>query len=133
MRRRRRASRPRGRRFLRSPRAARRALAAAVMIRVLVTRPREEAVALAARLEALGYTPVIAPMIAVRFLPDAVMDASGIQAVAFTSANGARALAAARVGAEVARDLPAFAVGKATAAAARAAGFREIVEGPGTV
>jgi uroporphyrinogen-III synthase len=103
------------------------------MIRVLVTRPHEEAVALAARLESLGYTPVIAPMIAVRFLPDAVVDASGIQAVAFTSANGVRALAAARGGAAVARDLPAFAVGKATAAAVRAAGFREIVEGPGTV
>lgn len=103
------------------------------MIRVLVTRPREEASALAARLEELGYTPVIAPMIAVRFFPDAVVDASGIQAVAFTSANGPRSLAAARGGAEVSRDLPAFAVGKATAAAARTAGFREIVEGPGTV
>lgn len=103
------------------------------MIRVLVTRPREEAETLAARLEALGYASVIAPIIVVRSLPDAVVDASGMQALVFTSANGVRALAQARGGADVSRDLPAFAVGSATAAAARAAGFHDVREGGGNV
>jgi len=103
------------------------------MMRVLVTRPREEAEALAVRLGPLGFVPIIEPMIAVRFVDGAAVDAEGAQALVFTSANGVRALKTARGGSALSRTLPVFTVGAATAAAARAAGFNSIVEGQGTV
>ncbi len=53
----------------------------------------------------------------------------GAQAVLFTSANGVRAFAAARAH----RDLAAFAVGDATATAARDAGFADIASAGGDV
>ena len=102
-------------------------------MRVLITRPREEAEALALRIEALGLIPVIDPILDIRMLSDVGVDPRGVRAVAFTSANGVRALASAPGGQAVARDLPVFAVGAATAAAARAVGFTAVIEGPGTV
>ena len=59
----------------------------------------------------------------IRFDEDARFDLSGVQAILLTSANGARALAAAAPDA-AARRLPVLAVGCATARAARDAGFR---------
>jgi uroporphyrinogen-III synthase len=103
------------------------------MMRVLITRPREEAKALALRLEPLGFEPVIDPMIAVRFLADATVDVTDAQAIVFTSTNGVRALKTARGGNSLPRTLPVFAVGGTTAAAARAAGFHEIIEGEGSI
>lgn len=102
-------------------------------MRVLITRPREDAEVLAMRLVPLGFTPVIEPMIEIRSLPDATVSADGVQAVVFTSANGVGALKTARGGDVFPRTLPAFAVGAATAAAARAAGFRTVIEGRGTI
>lgn len=102
------------------------------MMRALITRPREEARALAERVESLGFSPVIEPMIEIRFL-DGEIEADGAQGIVFTSANGVRALNRARGGSGLSRTLPVFAVGGATAAAARAAGFSNIIEGPGTV
>jgi uroporphyrinogen-III synthase len=103
------------------------------MMRVLVTRPREDAEALAVRLGLLGFEAVIEPMIEVRFADGAAIDSEGAQAVVFTSANGVRALKNARGGSTLSRMLPVFAVGAATAAAARAAGFRDVIEGQGSV
>lgn len=103
------------------------------MMRVLITRPREESEALAVRLAPLGFAPVIDAMIAVRFVEGAAIEAEGAQALVFTSANGVRALRTARGGGTLRRDLPVFTVGAATAAVARAAGFSDIVEGQGTV
>ena len=53
----------------------------------------------------------------------------GAQALLFTSANGVRAFAAA----SARRDLPALAVGDATADAARRAGFADVASAGGTV
>ena len=103
------------------------------MMRVLITRPRDEAEALAGRVAALGFVPMIDPMIEIRTLADATIDHRSAQAVVFTSANGVRALAGIPSGAAFPRDRVAFAVGAATSAAARAAGFAAVVEGPGTV
>ena len=99
-------------------------------MRVLITRPRDEAEALSGRISALGFVPIIDPMIEIRMLSNVSVDHRNLQAVVFTSANGVRALAS---NAGFSRALPAFAVGAATAAAARAAGFTAVVEGPGTV
>jgi uroporphyrinogen-III synthase len=102
-------------------------------MRVLITRPRDEAEALAGRIESLGFIPLIDPMIEIRMLSKVSIDSRNLQAVVFTSANGVRALANAPDGAAFFHDLTVFAVGTATAAAARAAGFTAVIEGPGTV
>jgi len=98
-------------------------------MRVLITRPREDAETLAASLRAEGVESVIAPLLAIRPIVDVPLDLAGVQALLFTSANGVRAFAR-RTGA---RDLPAFAVGDATARAARAAGFARVESAAGAV
>ncbi len=87
-------------------------------MRILLTRPRADSESLAAALRALGDEVIIEPMLDIVETGDAP-SFDGVQAVLATSANGIRALA----GARTRRDLPVFAVGDATAEAARAAGF----------
>jgi uroporphyrinogen-III synthase len=100
-------------------------------MRVLVTRPeidaRREAEALAAR----GHEPVLAPLLEIEFLDGIPLDLDGAQALIVTSRNALRALAA-HEGFEQALGLPIFAVGEATARAARDLGFAEVTIGPGT-
>lgn len=98
---------------------------------ILVTRPGEDAGPLALRLEILGHRTVLEPLLAIRHLA-APVDFEGVQALAFTSANGVRALAQA-AGDRLPRGLPVFAVGTATAAAARAAGFGRVTVAGGDV
>lgn len=99
---------------------------------VLVTRPRAEAEALARRIEACGNAALIEPLMEIRFLPDVAVDLAGVRALAFTSANGVRALIHALPHAPD-TGLPVFAVGDATARAARAAGFARVTTGGGDV
>jgi len=97
-------------------------------VRVLVTRPREDARALAGTLAARGIESVVAPLLDI--VPRAAeLDLASVQALLLTSANGARALGHATAR----RDLPVLAVGEATAAAARAEGFAEVAVGGGDV
>jgi uroporphyrinogen-III synthase len=96
-------------------------------LQALVTRPREEAETLAAALAARDVRALIEPLIEVRFRCRATPDLDGAQAVLCTSANGVRALA--RASAE--RRLPLLAVGDATAARARAAGFASVASAGG--
>jgi uroporphyrinogen-III synthase len=98
-------------------------------VRILLTRPRDDTAALAEKLAAAGHDVRSEPMLEIRFVPGAVVDLEGAQAILFTSANGVRAFAAA----EARRDLPAFAVGEATAAAARRAGFARVESAAGRV
>jgi uroporphyrinogen-III synthase len=98
---------------------------------VLVTRPRSEAAAFGAQLEALGHKVTIEPLLQMEPLPvadDAFAGASGLIA---TSRNGLRALAASPV-LDAARELPLFAVGPGTAQLARDLGFRMVTAGAGT-
>ncbi|HEY3912581.1 MAG TPA: uroporphyrinogen-III synthase [Stellaceae bacterium] len=97
-------------------------------LQALVTRPREEAETLAAALAARGVGAMIEPLIEVRFRAERLPDLAGVQAVLCTSANGARALA--RASSE--RSLPLLAVGEATAARARAAGFVSVASAGGS-
>jgi uroporphyrinogen-III synthase len=96
---------------------------------VWITRAEPGASATAARVEAAGWTPVIAPLLAVRVLPDVTLDLTDVAALAFTSAGAVRAFAAI----SPVRDRPVFAVGEATAAAARIAGFIEVSSADGDV
>jgi len=96
---------------------------------IWITRAQPGAEATAERVRALGHEAVVAPLLAVRVLPDVRVDLSGVAALAFTSANGVRAFA----DASGERGLKVFAVGAATAQAARAAGFRSVLSADGDV
>jgi uroporphyrinogen-III synthase len=97
------------------------------MMRVMVTRPIDEAVATAARLEAAGHEPVIEPLL--RITPTAApLPAGRFDGTIVTSANAIAALVSRYecVPELPVRDLPMLVVGRRTAAAARAAGFRDV-------
>ena len=100
--------------------------------RLLLTRPRQDSVALAEELARYGIESLIEPMMTIRIQDDTRLDLSGAQAILLTSANGARALAAASPS-EEAQRLPVLAVGCATAQAARDAGFRSVTAADGDV
>jgi uroporphyrinogen III methyltransferase/synthase len=100
--------------------------------RVLVTRSREQAPALAAALRRAGAEPVVLPLLRQappddwREVDAALARRGGYDALLFTSANAVRALAsrAAERGASVAALAErVFCVGPGTAAAARSAGL----------
>ena len=88
----------------------------------LITRPIADAEPLAAELARRGYGGVVAPVLEIVYPLSVSVDLAGVQALLFTSANGVRGFA--RAVAE--RGWPALAVGDATAAAARAAGFAAV-------
>src|SRR4029434_1828997 len=88
-------------------------------MRILITRPIEDARPLADALEERGIEVLIEPLLEIRHLEDAEIDLDGVQTLLFTSANGVRAFAAL----SPRRDLKAFTVGDGSAEAARQAGF----------
>ncbi|WP_333588018.1 uroporphyrinogen-III synthase [Phenylobacterium sp.] len=96
---------------------------------VWITRAEPGASATAERVRTLGALPLVAPLLEVRALETPLPDLSEFAALAFTSANGVRALA----GRTPARGLPVFAVGAATARTAREAGFRQVLSADGDV
>jgi uroporphyrinogen-III synthase len=102
-------------------------------VKILVTRAEGDAEKLAARLAERGHESVIENLMTIRFRPEAARSIApfldGVQAVLFTSANGVRAFA----DATARRDFRAFAVGDATAAAAREAGFADVTSAHGAV
>lgn len=87
---------------------------------VLVTRAAQQAGGTAARLRERGHRAVLAPLLRIERLPAPVDPRA--QAILVTSRNGAEALAAATAD----RAVPVLAVGDATAAALRDAGFVHI-------
>ncbi|WP_428153874.1 uroporphyrinogen-III synthase [Brevundimonas sp.] len=90
--------------------------------RIWITRAEPGASRTAARLRDMGLEPVIAPLLAVENLTPPVPDLVPFDALAFTSINGVTAFAALTPR----RNRPVFAVGDATAQAARDAGFDEV-------
>jgi uroporphyrinogen-III synthase len=98
-------------------------------LRVWVTRTQPGAADTARALREAGHEPVVVPVLAVRPITNAVLDLSGVDALAFTSRNGVGALAALTAR----RDLPVFTTGEATAAEARAIGFGQVVSADGDV
>lgn len=96
--------------------------------RIWITRAEPGAARTASRLTALGFEPLVAPVLAIRWLM-ADINLTGIAALAFTSVNGVEAFAA--LSGE--RGLPVFTVGDATAEAARRAGFSDVRSASGDV
>jgi uroporphyrinogen-III synthase len=99
-------------------------------VRILVTRPSEEAERTAATLRALGHDVMLAPMLTIEPVRDAGFGAGPFAAVLLTSGNAARALMQHPERAALAA-LPAFAVGAQTAAAAKQAGFSDVLSADG--
>ncbi len=94
-------------------------------MRVLLTRPEPGASATASRLTALGHWVTVAPLLAFAAC-DWTLPEDRPDAVVMTSASAARF---GGLGLAALADLPLFAVGAATAAAARAAGFTTVIAG----
>ena len=91
-------------------------------MRIWVTRAAPEADATARRLRTMGHAPLLGPVLAVRPVDGPGPDLAGVGAIAFTSRNGVRAFA----GLCSERALPCFAVGGATARAAKDLGFSTV-------
>ena len=102
-------------------------------MRLLITRGAAEGAALARTLEARGHRCLLEPLFEIHpvAVPQEALrrDLEGAQALLFTSANGVRAFAALEPG----RAWPVLAVGDATAAAARGAGFATVESAGGAV
>lgn len=94
-------------------------------MRILVTRPSEDAEVTAAQLRALGHDVLVSPLLNISVHAGGTIDLSGVQAVLATSANGVRAFSARTS----VRDIPIFAVGPQTADEARATGFSNVRSG----
>ncbi|MEE8271543.1 MAG: uroporphyrinogen-III synthase, partial [Alphaproteobacteria bacterium] len=92
------------------------------MSRWLITRSADDATELATALAERGHEAVAAPLLTIDYSATGPITLDGVQALLFTSSNGVRAFARS----ERRRDLPALAIGRATAAAARAAGFAAV-------
>jgi uroporphyrinogen-III synthase len=100
------------------------------MSRLVILRPEPGASATAARARAMGLDPVTLPLFAVEPVEWAVPDPAGYDALLLTSANAVR-----HAGDGLARlcGLPVYAVGEATAEAAREVGFDVAGSGEGGV
>ncbi|RIA45401.1 uroporphyrinogen-III synthase [Dichotomicrobium thermohalophilum] len=99
-------------------------------MRVLVTRPLDDAKATAEAVRTRGHEPIIAPLSVIRYEtpePPGQRPAAAI----FTSRNAVRALRDVEW-AKTLHRVPAYCVGAATAEAARQAGFLHVIAGGGT-
>ena len=101
-------------------------------MRLLVTRPEPDALALKARLESMGHEATVAPMLTVSFDDPDPIDLAEVNALIATSRNGLKGLKA-QGAHRIAAQLPIYVVGRATAREAQALGFTEIIAGGGTV
>jgi uroporphyrinogen-III synthase len=97
---------------------------------ILVTRPQPDNQRTAASLRARGFDVLLAPMLRFEAVPLQQSAGADYAAVIVTSANALRAVEAQLPGSGL-LDLPLFAVGDRTAAAAREAGFRHVVSAGG--
>lgn len=92
---------------------------------VLITRPEPGARETARRVRGLGYRPILAPLLEIRSVGPALPPCGHVQAIIVSSANAIPALPATH------QHLPLLAVGDATAARARAAGFTRVSSADG--
>lgn len=99
--------------------------------RVLVTRPEPGASATAARLQSLGFAPIVLPLTRIIALePKLPARPEAYDAVTVTSPNAVRHIPSALV--KTFGERPLFAVGEATGKAAIAAGFSDVRVAGGT-
>lgn len=99
-------------------------------MRIAITRPQADGERTAAALRARGHQVLVAPLMKVE--PAAADLAGGWGAVIITSANAPGAIASHPARAALSK-LPAFAVGRRSAEAARQAGFNDVTTAGGDV
>jgi uroporphyrinogen-III synthase len=93
-------------------------------MRLIVTRPEEDAEPLAVKLAAMGHEAIVAPLLRIAPRADVVIADRPFRAVIATSANAIRVLASHAAFGEL-RHLPILTVGPQSLAAARATGFAD--------
>jgi uroporphyrinogen-III synthase len=101
-------------------------------VRLLVTRPQSDAERTAAALRQAGHQVECAALLRIEFIPNVELGPGPWSALVLTSANALRALESHPRRAEL-LALRVFAVGRRTAAAARAAGFLAVTTAGGNV
>ena len=101
-------------------------------MRLLVTRPQPDAERTAAALRRLGHRVDSAALLRIESIPGAELGRGPWSALVVTSANGLRAIESHPRCAEL-MGLRVLAVGPRTAAAARAAGFLDVIAAGGNV
>ena len=99
-------------------------------MKLLITRPAEDARRQAAPFEVLGHEVIVRPLMEVAFPRLTPLRLQGVQGLIATSRNALRGLT--RNGSfEAAKRLPTFCVGEGTASFARELGFVHVVAGKG--
>jgi uroporphyrinogen-III synthase len=98
-------------------------------VRLLLTRPVEDSDGLAAELAGIGVTALIEPLLHIEYIDTPPPDLGRFQALLVTSANGVRAFS--RVSPD--RGIAVYAVGDASARAARDLGFTKVESAAGDV
>jgi uroporphyrinogen-III synthase len=99
-------------------------------MKLLITRPADDARRQAAPFEALGHETVIRPLMEVVYPRLTPLRLNGVQALIATSRNALRGLS--RNGSfEAAQRLPVYCVGEGTAGLARELGFGRVIAGKG--
>lgn len=98
-------------------------------MRLLVTRPVDEAERVAALLRARGNEVVVAPLLRIETIENADFGQGPWSGILLTSANALRAVTPRRRNELI--SLPVFAVGPRTAEAALAAGFSKVISAEG--
>jgi uroporphyrinogen-III synthase len=101
-------------------------------VRLLVTRPEPDGIRTAAALRARGHDVAVAALLRVETAGDADLGNGPWSALVLTSANALAAIGGHPRRAEL-LDLPVLAVGRRTAATARAAGFADVTAAGGNV
>jgi uroporphyrinogen-III synthase len=99
-------------------------------MRILVTRPAEDATRQAGQLRALGHNPLIFPLLEIAFPRLTPLELDGVQGLIVTSRNGLRGLQA-NDSFEAAKNLPLYCVGEGTGELAAEMGFARINSGDG--
>ena len=94
---------------------------------MLITRPEADALKLRDEISALGYSAMIEPLLSIEQLDQHELKLDEVQLLILTSAHAVPALT------EEAKTYPIYAVGEATAAAARAAGCQNVHASEGNV
>lgn len=98
-------------------------------MRLMITRPSEDAGPLADVLHARGIDTLTEPLLSIAIEDGPALALDGVQAFLISSANGARALAARTPD----RTLPIYAVGDASARESRGVGFSNVMSAGGDV
>ena len=98
----------------------------------IITRPASDSARFMEAVRKAGHAVLSSPLLSIRFREDADMPDRDWQAVAVTSANGARAIARHPMRERIVRA-KAVTVGPASTKAARAAGFSDILQAQGDV